>query len=354
MAVFHTLEIADVTPVTDDAMSIAFKVPEDLNDAYQFIPGQYLTLKADVNGEEVRRSYSICSTSDEGELRVAVKRVPDGRFSNFANEAIRAGDKIDVMTPMGKFTTPQNGVAGHNYVGFVGGSGITPFMSIIKTVLAHEPDSTFTLFYGNRTISSIMFREDLSDLKDRYLGRFRLFHILSDERPDLEMFHGLMDGAKIRALLGDMIDMDEVDYYLMCGPAPMMDAVRAILDEKGVPQEKQRYELFGSPLPQAGPKAAPAASNERAEVTVILHGDRTTFNHPYDGTSILDGGMARNLDLPYSCKGGVCCTCRAKLIEGEVHMDVSHGLDPDEADEGYILTCQAHPKTKRIVLDYDA
>ena len=201
-------------------------------------------------------------------------------------------------------------------------------------MLALDPDSTFRLVYGNRTISSIMFLEELSDLKDRYLGRFRLFHILSDERPDLEMFHGLMDGEKIKALLGDLIDMDEVDYYLMCGPAPMMDAVRVILDEKGVPQEKQRYELFGSPLPQAGPKAAPGASDERAEVTVILHGDSTTFNHPYDGTSLLDGGMARNLDLPYSCKGGVCCTCRAKLMEGGVELDGSPGLAPYEADEG--------------------
>jgi len=354
MAEFHTLEIADVSPVTDDATVIAFAVPVELQEAYRFIPGQYLTLKTDINGEEVRRSYSICSTADEGELRVAVKRVPEGRFSNFANERVRAGDKLDVMTPMGKFCAPRNGVSGHNYVGFVGGSGITPFMSIIRTVLAHEPESTFTLFYGNRTIASIMFREELSDLKDRYLDRFRLFHILSDERPDLEMFHGLLDREKVDHLLDNLVDLNASDYFFICGPSPMMDAVRNALDVRGVPQDKQKYELFGSPLPQAGPKAAPKPSDERAEVTVIIHGDRTTFNHPYDGTSVLDGAMARNLDLPYSCKGGVCCTCRAKLIEGEVDMDVSFGLEPDEIENGYILTCQSHPKSKTVVVDYDA
>lgn len=351
---FHSLKVADVRAVTDEAMSIAFAVPPDLKDAYRFLPGQYLTLKAQVNGEELRRSYSICSTQEEGELRVAVKRVPAGRFSNFANEAIRVGDAIEVMTPMGNFHTALDPAAGHHYVGFAGGSGITPFMSIIKTVLRREPESSFTLFYGNRRIAAIMFREDLEDLKDRFLGRFRLFHILSDERPDLDLFHGLLDEDKAGRLIDRLVDPGSVDMFFICGPAPMMDAARAALSARGVEEARQKYELFGAPPPQAGAKPAHAGiAGRSAEVEIVLNGARRTFRMAKEGESILEAAIAENMEPPYSCQAGVCSTCRARLVEGEVRMDAAHGLEPDEVEKGYILTCQSHPLSDKLVVDYD-
>mgnify|MGYP002713048268 CR=1 FL=1 len=349
---FHPLKVADVRPVTDEAMSIAFHVPEDLRAAYRFVQGQYLTLKAEIGGEELRRSYSICSGLDEGELRVAVKRVPDGRFSNYANEAIKPGDVIEVMTPAGNFHTPIEPETARHYVGFAGGSGITPFMSIIKTILKREPKSQFTLFYGNRGIRQIMFREELEDLKDAYLGRFRLFHILSDERPDVPLFSGLLDAAKTGELLDRLIDMETVDTFYICGPGPMMDAVRAALNERAIDERRQKYELFGTPPPQAGARKVTHAG-KAAEVTVILHGNRTTFQMPEGTQSVLEAALAENLELPFSCKGGVCCTCKARLLEGNVEMDVNYGLEPDELEEGFILTCQSHPKSGRLVVDFD-
>jgi ring-1,2-phenylacetyl-CoA epoxidase subunit PaaE len=354
MSQFHALKVAAVDKVTDAAIAIRFDVPDDLRETFGFIQGQYLTVRADIDGEDVRRSYSICSGVDDGELRVAVKRVPDGRFSNYANENIRPGDILQVMPPMGNFHTALDSNAHRNYVGFAGGSGITPFLAIIRTILAREPGSIFTLFYGNRTVADIMFREELSDLKDLHLDRFRLIHILSDERPDLDLFHGLMTPDKVTELMAGLVDIDGTDYFYICGPGPMTDSVRGVLDKAGIPAAKQKYELFGSPLPQAGPKTFADPDGKSSDVTVVINGNRTDFKHPAEGQSILDGALARNLDLPFACKGGVCCTCRAKLIEGEVTMDVSFGLEPDEIKAGYILTCQSHPVSEKVVIDYDA
>lgn len=350
---FHRLKIRQLRPLTEEATAIAFDVPEDLREAYRFVQGQYLTLKADIGGEELRRSYSICSGLDEAELSVAVKRVPDGRFSTYANTGLRAGDVIEVMTPMGNFHTPLDAAARRHYVGFAGGSGITPFMSLIKTILAREPESRFTLFYGNRGVASIMFREELSDLKDRYMNRLRLFHVLSDEKPEMEICYGLLDRPRVGELLDRLVDMDATDYFYICGPTPMMDAVRAELDVRGVDQARQKYELFGTPPPQAGPRKEVEPKGGAADVTVILNGKTTRFRLGFEGQSVLDAALARNLDLPFSCKGGVCCTCRARLLEGQVEMDVCYGLEPDEIAAGYVLTCQSHPVSDRLVLDYD-
>ena len=354
--VFHALTVRDVRKETDEATSLAFEVPAELKDAYSFIQGQYLTLKADIDGEELRRPYSICCGLDEGELRVAVKKLPGGRFSGFVNGDVKPGDVIDVMTPMGNFHVPIEPDRARRYVGFAGGSGITPFMSIIKTVLAREPHSEFTLFYGNRSFDTIMFREALADLKDRYLGRLRVFHVLSDDIPELPLFGGLLDQDKINELSSKLIDLEAVDTFFICGPGPMMEAAKTVLRERGVDDAKVKLEVFGTPAPHAGAlrKDDPVEADGRtSEVTVILNGNRTKIAVPFQGTAVLDAALERKLDLPFACKGGVCCTCKAKLVEGEVSMDVNYGLEPDEIEAGYILTCQSHPLTEKLVVDYD-
>lgn len=353
---FHALRVRDVRRETDEATSIAFDVPSELAEAYQFTPGQYLTLKADIDGHELRRPYSICSGLGEKELRVAVKKIPDGRFSGFANEAIHTGDLIEVMTPTGRFCLDFDAGAQRHYVGLAGGSGITPFMSIIKSVLEAEPNSRFTLFYGNRTVSGIIFRDELEDLKDRYLGRLRLFHVLSDEPRDVDLLSGLMTQDKVAALISKLIDINRVDRFLICGPGPMIEGCRHALEEAGVAEDRIKLELFGSaPPPQAGParKPDPANIGRAADVTLTLNGQQTEFKLPFDGAPVLDTALANNVDLPFACKGGVCCTCKAKLVEGEVAMDVNYGLEKEEIAAGYILTCQSRPKSDRLVIDFD-
>lgn len=353
---FHALKVTDVRRETDEATSLAFAVPEELADDYRFIQGQYLTLKATIDGEELRRPYSICCGLDEGELRVAVKRLPGGRFSGFVNESVAVGDVIDVMTPSGNFHVPLAPEAARHYVGFAGGSGITPFMSIIKTVLAREPESRFTLFYGNRGFDAIMFRDVLADLKDAYLDRLRVFHVLSDDIPELPLFGGLLDEAKIRELTAKLVDVDAVDYFFICGPGPMMEAAKTVLRENGVDDARVKLEVFGTPAPHAGAlrSSEPQVIDGRScEVTIIQHGNRTRITVPYEGQPVLDAALARKLDLPFACKGGVCCTCKARLVEGEVRMDINYGLEPDEIAAGYILTCQSHPLTETLVVDYD-
>ena len=354
--VFHALTVRDVRKETDEATSLAFDVPAELKDDYSFIQGQYLTLKAEIGGEELRRPYSICCGIDEGELRVAVKQLPGGRFSGFVNGHVKPGDVIDVMTPMGNFHVPIEPDRAKRYVGFAGGSGITPFMSIIKTVLAREPEAEFTLFYGNRGFDTIMFRDALADLKDRYLGRLRVFHVLSDDVPELPLFGGLLDQDKIGELASKLIDLDATDTFFICGPGPMMEAAKTVLKERGVDDARVKLEVFGTPAPHAGALRTdePVASDGRtSEVTVILNGNRTRIAVPFSGMPVLDAALERKLDLPFACKGGVCCTCKAKLVEGEVSMDVNYGLEPDEIEAGYILTCQSHPLTEKLVVDYD-
>jgi ring-1,2-phenylacetyl-CoA epoxidase subunit PaaE len=352
---FHPLTVKEVRRETEEAASVAFEVPEELKDAFRFTHGQYLTLRAKVNGEELRRPYSVCAAPEEGELRICVKRLHEGRFSTFINQAVKKGDTIDVLPPMGRFYAPIDPEAGRRYAGFAGGSGITPIMSILKTVLRREPKSTFTLFYGNRTARSIIFREELSDLKDRYLERLQVFHVLSDEMPEIELFGGLMDEAKVRDLVTRILDPLAVDWYFICGPGPMMDATKAALEGLGVAPERIKIESFGNrpfagqaTLPKAVADALPAAT-----VEVKFHGIRRTIRVPFEGDPILDAVHAAKIDAPFACKGGVCCTCKAKLLEGEVEMDIVYGLEPEEIRAGYILTCQSHPKTERVVIDYD-
>lgn len=379
MSKFHRLKVSDVRRETADTVSIAFQVPDDLRADFSFMPGQYLTLKADLGGEDVRRTYSICSAADEfqggaGELRVAVKRVEGGLFSSYANENIAAGDEIEVMAPDGRFTVAPDPAASKSYVAFASGSGITPVMSMIKSVLAAEPESSFTLFYGNRSTGSIIFRDALEDLKDRYHARFTLVHLLSREFQEAPLFNGRLDTDRAGQLLDALVELGDVDKFLICGPGSMIADVTAALEERGVPKEKIGFEMFtpansgadgSSPAKPATVAAAPTADAgqsdaedlanlaDEAEITVVIDGARTKFVLAGDGGNIMQAARAAGADAPFSCTGGVCASCRARLKEGRVEMDANFALGDEELAQGYILTCQSHPRTTRVVVDYD-
>jgi ring-1,2-phenylacetyl-CoA epoxidase subunit PaaE len=355
---FHLLRVRKVQKETEDCVSITFEVPEELKYLYQFRQGQSLTVRREFDGEEVRRTYSICSSPHDNQLRVAVKKVDGGVFSTWANEQLVAGDELEVMPPVGKFYTELDPAQKKNYVAFTAGSGITPVLSIIKTTLQTEPHSTFTLVYGNRTKSSIIFKEELEALKDKYLSRFRIYHILSREKTDAEINYGRIDRTKCEALTGKLIDLRNADEFFLCGPEQMIFTVRDYLQEKGMPKEHIHFELFTVPGQKKSTvdteKKETVDEGPKAKVSVKLDGILFDFDLGHEGQSILDAALQQGADLPYACKGGVCCTCKAKLVEGEVEMDVNWGLEQDELERGYILTCQSHPKTGKVVVDFDA
>lgn len=349
---FHTLKIADVRQEIEDAVSIAFEIPDDLIGDYKFKPGQYLTMRANINGEEVRRSYSICSAPHENELRVAIKRVKGGVFSNYANESLQVGQMIDVMTPMGNFTTDIANNQHKTYVFFAGGSGITPILSLIKTILVNEPESFVTLIYGNRKINSIIFKEQIDYLKNTYLTRFNVVHILSEEYLGNDMQYGLMDKAKTDQLNEFFLKQEKIDEAFICGPQPMILAIQEKLLAYGMPEKSVHVELFTS---QTTLKPA-SVSNEpkiEANVRIILDGIEMDLNIDSDGESVLDSAYKAGMDVPFACKGGVCCTCKAKVLSGSVKMDVNYALEPDEVQNGYVLTCQAHPTSEKVVISFD-
>jgi ring-1,2-phenylacetyl-CoA epoxidase subunit PaaE len=355
---FHPLRVRKVQKETDDCVSITFEVPEELKDLYQFRQGQSLTVRRVLGGEEVRRTYSICSSPQDGVLRVAVKKVEGGAFSTWANEALASGETLEVMPPVGKFYTELDAAQKKNYVAFAAGSGITPVLSIIKTTLLTEPHSTFTLVYGNRTKNSIIFKEELEALKDKFLSRFRIYHILSRERTDAEINYGRIDRDKVEALASRLIDLRNTDEFFICGPEEMIFSVRDYLQEKGVDRDHIHFELFTIPGQKKSvvdtSKKETSDEGPKARVSVKLDGILFDFDLGQGGESILDAALKQGADLPYACKGGVCCTCKAKLLEGEVEMEVNWGLEPDEIERGYILTCQSHPKTGKVVVDFDA
>lgn len=360
---FFPLQVAAKRPETADAVSLLFVVPPELRESYSFTQGQFVTLRQQINGVEARRSYSICAGVEEyqrtGELRVGVKRVAGGLFSNWINGSLQAGDRIDVMTPDGRFFTPLDAGQSKHYVAFAGGSGITPVLSLIKTTLATERASRFTLVYGNRTINSIMFIEELEDLKNRYLDRLSLYHVLSDEAQDIALFNGLLDRARCDALLSNLIPASAIDEAFVCGPEPMMDAAEAALLAAGVAKENIHIERFGVPMPASAPKdltaSAQAAGHtgELTDVEIIINGKSRHLKVPRSGAGILDAGLAAGIDLPYACKGGVCCTCRARVVEGSVRMDKNYTLEDWETAKGFVLTCQSHPTSERVVVNYD-
>jgi ring-1,2-phenylacetyl-CoA epoxidase subunit PaaE len=348
---FHRLRIREVRRETPECVSLAFDVPAELAAEYRFVQGQHLNLRATLDGEEVRRSYSICSGVDDGELRVAIKRVPGGRFSAWANERLAAGDAIDVMTPEGRFHTPLDAGQARHYVAFVAGSGITPVLSLVRTTLASEPKSRFTLVYGNRRLSATMFHEALWELKDRYLARFALYNVFSREEQEAELLNGRIDAAKARAFLERLIPADDIDEAFVCGPASMIDEVEGALLAAGVPRNHVHVERFGVP----GAAVAPVDDTEAAEarVTLIVDGVRREIDFHRGQHSILEAGRAAGIDLPFSCKGGMCSTCRARLLDGEVKMAKNYALEPHEVASGFVLTCQSYPLTERVVISFD-
>jgi len=351
---FHRLAVRDLRRETADAVSMTFAIPDELTADYAFAPGQYLTLRTTMDGEEVRRSYSICSGPDDHELRIAVKRVDGGAFSSYAIEELKSGDELDVMTPTGRFGVAHVPGEARVHVGFAAGSGITPILSIVRGILAREPGSRFFLFYGNRATNGILFREALEELKDRFMGRLSVFHVLSQEEQDLPILHGRLDRAKVEVLLRAMVPAASVDHVFVCGPVAMSEEIEAACHGLGIAPERVHVERFVSEFggkPRVKPVIAPEAP-PKAVAALIVDGKRKDVPVA-DGEAILDAALRAGMDLPYACKGGMCSTCRAKIVEGEVQMDVNYSLEPWELKAGFVLTCQAHPVSERVVVDYD-
>ena len=349
---FHRLRVAEVRRETPECVSLTFEVPDALADEYRFTQGQHLALRATLGSEELRRSYSVCSGCDDGELRVAVKKVAGGRFSAWVNEALKPGDAIDVMTPEGRFFTPLAPEHEKHYVAFVAGSGITPVLSLIRTTLAREPKSRFTLVYGNRRQASVMFHEALEDLKDRYLARFALFNVFSREAQDIDLFNGRLDGAKARAFVSALVPPESIDEAFVCGPASMIDDVEGALVGAGVPRAHVHVERFGVPGAAATAPVDDAGASQ-ARIGIVIDGVRREIDFQPGQHSILDAGREAGLDLPYSCKGGMCSTCRGKLLEGQVKMAKNYALEPHEVAAGFVLTCQSYPLSERVLISYD-
>jgi ring-1,2-phenylacetyl-CoA epoxidase subunit PaaE len=358
---FHKLVVKEVRKETPECVSVLFDIPEEIKKDFEFKQGQSLTMRTFLDGEEVRRTYSICASPLDDEWRVAIKQQESGLFSSYANEQLKKGDVLEVMPPVGKFYTPLDPQQKKNYVAFAAGSGITPVISIIKTTLRTEPKSQFTLVYGNRNKNSIIFKEELEGLKDKFIDRFRIIHILSRERTDAAINSGRIDTNKLGELT-KLIDYKTTDEFFICGPEEMIFCVRDFL-EVDIERSRVHFELFTTPGEDpkskiqsrwlSGPKSKTKEEGPISKISVKLDGITFDFDLGFNAEPILDAALKQGADLPFSCKGGVCCTCKAKLVEGEVDMEVHWGLEHEEIEQGYILTCQSHPKTERVVVDFD-
>ena len=353
---FHKLRVAEVKRETPDAVSVRFELPDALREKFAFRAGQHLTFRREIGGEEVRRNYSVCVAPSEGVLKIGVKKIAGGAFSSWVNDELKAGDELDVMAPHGSFCWSFDANARREYVGFAGGSGITPVLSLMKTALATEPHSRFTLFYGNRNSIGVMFLDEIADLKDRYLDRLSVFHFLEDEEEEIELFNGRLDRAKVDDLLSTLVKPAHVDAFFICGPGPMMDAVEEALVARDVEKSRILIERFTTgPLSEAQAAAARALEQKAAglKMSVTLNGRRMNVSFDPAQHSILDNVRAAGLPAPFACKGGVCATCRAKVTAGEVSMKVNYGLSEQEIADGYVLTCQATPVSEGVALTYD-
>lgn len=355
MAKFHKVKVADVRKETEDCVSIAFDIPANLKQEYSYIQGQYLTLKLFVKGEELRRSYSICSSpTAENEIRIAVKRVKDGRGSNYVYDKLKAGDELEVMTPMGNFYSEMKSSNKKNYVLFAGGSGITPMLSIVKTVLKEEPQSTIQLFYGNQNEESTIFKKQLDEFEKNNSSRLKVVHVLDKPATQIPALQqGILSKEKITALIENYVGLNLNNEFFICGPTPMMDNCKAVLEQLKIEKSKIHIEYFTASLEAAKAPVANSGDKVSSQVTVILDGKETVMELASDGDVILDAALNADLDVPFACKGAVCCTCRAKVLEGKVKMDQNFALTDSEVEEGFILTCQSHPITPVVKVDYD-
>jgi ring-1,2-phenylacetyl-CoA epoxidase subunit PaaE len=353
---FHGLKVAEVVPETAEASSIRFEIPAELREAFAFKAGQHLTLKATIEGQEVRRNYSLCTAPVDQDWMVTVKRIAGGLFSNWVGESLKAGDMIEVMPPHGSFTTEFAPAAKRHIVGIAGGSGITPVLSLLKATLKEEPESQFTLLYGNRDSSSIIFLDALADLKDRYVGRLSLHHFLAEEEGDVELFNGMLDRARCEIAITSLIgDPARVDGWFICGPGPMMDAAEGALLDRNVDKERIHIERFTADRPSAALAAEMAQLQTKAAgTTMSVTLDGRTRKVAFTEANILDSTRASGLPAPFACKAGVCATCRAKVTSGKVEMAARYGLTDEEIAAGYVLTCQSVPVGDGVAVDYDA
>ncbi|MCB2043510.1 MAG: phenylacetate-CoA oxygenase/reductase subunit PaaK [Rhodoferax sp.] len=352
---FHALQVQQVQPQTRDAIAVTFAWPRELESEFTYLQGQYLTLRTRIGDEEVRRSYSICSAVQDHCLRVAIKRVPGGVFSNWAAEQLRPGVSIDVMPPQGQFHLPLQADAQRHVVAFASGSGITPVLSIVKSTLLAEPQTRVTLVYGNRSSGAIMFKEELEDLKDRYLGRFNLVWIMSRETQDIDLFNGRIDYDKCCQLLVHWLDPTDIDAAFICGPQDMMQAAERALRDNGVDPARIKTELFGTVLDdgRVRPPRAPVQGSGQCTVDVVLDGTRRSFVMDKNKDNLVDAGIRAGIEMPFSCKGGVCSTCRAQVVAGEVDMDINFALEDYEVARGFVLCCQSYPVTDHLEIDFD-
>jgi ring-1,2-phenylacetyl-CoA epoxidase subunit PaaE len=352
-AAVHRLAVSKIDRLTDDAIALSFAVPDELREAYAFRQGQHVALSAPEHVDDRRRSYSICAPATTGELRVAVKLIPGGAFSQFAHTRLNAGDELDVMTPSGRFFTPLDPAQAKHYAAVAAGSGITPIISLVTTTLEVEAQSTFTLLYGNRTVASTMFLDELLDLKNRFPERFVLTAVLSREQQDAPLLNGRIDAARLERLLVTVLGGRHPDEWFLCGPLELVESLRSMLLDRGTDPDHVHRELF-----HAGPPtkmdARAGSSGQTSAVTVVLDGRATQLDVPVDGLTILDATLAVRPDAPYACKGGVCGTCRARITSGEVVMDGGYALEPAELAAGFVLACQSHPRTPAVTLDFDA
>jgi ring-1,2-phenylacetyl-CoA epoxidase subunit PaaE len=352
---FYALRIKEIIRETTDCISIEFALPEDVQEKFQFKAGQNITIKQEINGEEVRRSYSICSAPFENKLKIAIKKINGGLFSTFANDVLKVNDILDIMPPTGNFTTKHIELQ-PKYLGIAAGSGITPIISIIKDTLSTQPRSTFTLIYGNKNRSSIAFFEELENLKNKYIERFTLINILSREKRDAELFYGRIDADKLKGLQR-LMDYSTFSAAYLCGPESMIFSATDYLQLAGMQKNQIHFELFGAPVLQEKSKLNSELDIENSgptsAVSIKLDGRTFDFQLAYNGQNILDAALQQGADLPFACKGGVCCTCRAKLMQGNVRMDVNYALEQEEVEQGFILTCQSHPMTENVFIDFD-
>ena len=352
---FHSLKVKDISKCTDDCAIITLDVPESLFDIFAYKQGQYLTLETKINGEDVRRSYSLCSSPLDKEWKIGVKKIENGKFSSFANDTLLVGDTLDVMPPNGQFFVELNPDVQNNYIAFAAGSGITPILSIIATHLRAEPKSTFKLFYVNKTVGSIILKEELESLKNQFMDRFEVFYFLTKQKRNIAFLNGRMDEAKLDIIFNSICDVEKVDHFFSCGPEPMILMIRDYLLGKQVDKSKIHFELFNTSGAQSQNRdeLKKEFKGKIADVTILEGGKTFNFKMEQGSNNILDEALNNSADLPFACKGGVCATCKAKVLEGEVNMEVHYGLEDDELENGYVLTCQCIPVSEKVVVDFD-
>jgi len=356
MAEFHKIKVADIYKETKDTSVITFDIPQDLKGDFEFTPGQHLTLRKEINGEDIRRSYSLCSSPMEDQWKVAVKLIPEGKFSTYVNEVLKAGDELDVMSPSGTFGVESKKDLKKNYLFFAAGSGITPLMSMIKTHLANEPNSTCKLFYVNKTVKSIIFKEELEQLRNTYFGRLEIYYFLTKERRDIELFNGRFDDEKMQVLTKTFIDIPDTNEVFLCGPENMVNYVSEYLVNSGLPKELVHFELFVKGLSEEDIKRAERLAQqnvEGTEVTIVDGGKDFHFTMTKEYDNILDAALGAGADLPFACKGGVCSTCKCEVKEGTVEMKLNYALEEFEVAKNWVLSCQAVPTSEKVVVDFD-